>query len=93
MKPIVVKSAVAIASYIAFVTLVVFIEVRLQKPELGKWSFYTGSTVFVLTIFWLHLQAKSKGVASVIALVLVLFSLLVAVVVGTNFKFWLGGTV
>ena len=72
--------------------LIVLIEVRMKNLDFGKWLFYIGSGVFALAMFWLHLsRAKNIGTASVIALTLVLFTILMGIVIGVNVKFWLGG--
>lgn len=85
-------SGIAGAIYLAFVLVVVLLEVRVFGPSFGPLAFYSLTALFAIvtiTIHWRTVSRKSLGFLS--ALIFVSFVFGLAVVIGVNAKFWMGG--
>jgi hypothetical protein len=86
------RSGAAAAVYLALVLMGILLEVRAFGPLVGSLVFYSLTALFSVTTMWIHwrtLSGKLLAVAS--ALIFVSFAFFLAVVVGVNVKFWLGG--
>jgi hypothetical protein len=85
-------SCAAGAIYLALVLMGILLEVRAFGPLVGSLAFYSFTILFTVATMWIHwrtISGRLMAVAS--ALIFVSFTFFLAVVVGVNVKFWLGG--
>jgi hypothetical protein len=93
IKRVIPLSAYLALGYLALVLLLIFLEVRVVGSEFSRIGFYALTGLYSVTTVWIYWRRMdSKPLALLSGAVVSACMFAVAIVIGVNAKFWMGGS-